>query len=180
MKGRLFAVVGPSGAGKDTLLEGLCTAGGPHWARRVITRPSAAGGEPFEGVDAATFSRRLAAGEFALHWRAHGLSYGVPRAELAPLDQGGDVVFNGSRAALAQALAAFPELTVIEITAPPNVLAARLALRGREDAPQIAQRLKREVRTELSGKHILRLVNDATPAEGIERLRALLYPSETR
>ena len=99
---RLFLVVGPSGAGKDTLLAGAMAADPRlHWARRVITRPESAGGEPFEGATEAEFAERLAQGEFALHWDAHGLRYGVPFAELP---QGRDVIVNGSRAAIPQAL----------------------------------------------------------------------------
>ena len=64
MSGRVFAVVGPSGAGKDTLIEAARRAR-PDLAivRRVITRPEAAGGEDFEGVDEAVFLARRAAGE---------------------------------------------------------------------------------------------------------------------
>ena len=78
MMGRLFVVVGPSGAGKDTLLAGAVAAEPRlHWARRVITRPSSAGGEPFEGVDETEFAARLGRGEFALHWQ--GRPYGGGR-----------------------------------------------------------------------------------------------------
>ncbi len=79
--GRLFIVVGPSGAGKDTLIAGAKVLRPDlHWARRVITRAEVAGGEPFEGVSLEEFNTRRDAGEFALHWQAHGLSYGVPFA----------------------------------------------------------------------------------------------------
>ncbi|WP_127103851.1 phosphonate metabolism protein/1,5-bisphosphokinase (PRPP-forming) PhnN [Pararhodobacter zhoushanensis] len=180
MRGRLFAVVGPSGAGKDTLLAGVCGGTGPHWVRRVITRPSAAGGEPFEGVDAVEFDRREAEGAFALTWRAHGLAYGIPAAELAPLEAGRDVVFNGSRAALEQAAAAFPALQVIVVTAPVAVLATRLAGRGRESAAQIAERLARDVAPLPPHLPVIEIVNDTTPAAGIARLKAALQPSLAR
>lgn len=144
MNGRLFAVVGPSGVGKDTLMQAARAARpGIVLARRVITRPPEAGGEEFEGVSEADFARRLAAGEFVLHWRAHGLRYGVPATVRADLAAGRDVLFNGSRAGLAEAAAAFPALRVLLITARAEVLAARLAARGREAADQIAGRLAR-------------------------------------
>ncbi|GHE01198.1 ribose 1,5-bisphosphate phosphokinase [Defluviimonas sp. 20V17] len=144
MSGRLFAVVGPSGAGKDTLMQAVRAARpGVVLARRVITRPTEAGGEDFEGVDEAEFARRMTAGAFVLHWRAHGLRYGVPGAVRADLAAGRDVLFNGSRAGLAEAAAAFPALRVLHITARPEVLAARLAARGRECADQIGARLAR-------------------------------------
>lgn len=174
MRGRVFAVIGPSGAGKDTLLAGVCGANGPHWARRVITRPESLGGEPHEGVSAAAFAKREAAGDFALVWRAHGLAYGIPKVELAPRAFGRDVVFNGSRAALAEAARVFPDLIVIHVTAPVALLAERLAQRGREDAADIAARLGRDVDPFPQGLTVIEVVNDASPEEGIARLAAVL------
>jgi ribose 1,5-bisphosphokinase len=175
MTGRLFAVVGPSGAGKDTLLA-LARAARPDLAlvRRVITRPEAAGGEDFEGVTEAEFAARLAAGDFALHWQAHGLRYGIPLAELAPLSQGADVVFNGSRQALDAAAAAFPGLVVILVTAPPAVLASRLSDRGREGAAEIARRVARAALDVPPGLTCVTVMNDSTPEAGAARLLAAL------
>lgn len=171
MMGRLFVVVGPSGAGKDTLLAGAVAADPSlHWARRVITRPEVAGGEPFEGVSEAAFAARLARGDFALHWQAHGLHYGVPRAEIAALQEGRDVLVNGSRGALAEALAAYPDLVILHITAPIPVLAARLAARGRETRQQIEARLHRADLGLPQGLPCLEIINDASLEEGISRL----------
>ncbi len=144
MTGRVFAVVGPSGAGKDTLLAGaVALSPRLHWARRTITRPEAAGGEPFEGVTTAEFEALDAAKVFALQWPAHGLRYGIRSTEFAGLARGLDVLFNGSRAALPVALLRFPGLVVIRITAPSRVLAERLAARGRETSAEIEGRLAR-------------------------------------
>jgi phosphonate metabolism protein PhnN/1,5-bisphosphokinase (PRPP-forming) len=121
-------------------------------------------------VDETEFAARLARGEFALHWQAHGLHYGVPSVELAPLAQGRDVMVNGSRAALAEAQAAFPALTVLHITAPLDVLADRLAARGRETRADIAARLARAAQSLPEGLPVLEVLNDATPEAGITRL----------
>jgi len=176
-KGRLFAVVGPSGAGKDTLLAAACAV---HpdlvLVRRVITRPADAGGEDFEGVSLAEFGRRDAAGDFALTWNAHGLRYGIPRAALAGLAQGRPVVFNGSRAALPQARTAFPALIVVLVTAPDAVLSARLAQRGREEPADILARLQRARFALPPGISARVVVNDATPAEGLSRFLDALQP----
>jgi ribose 1,5-bisphosphokinase len=175
MTGRLFAVVGPSGAGKDTLLAGAVAADPAlHWARRVITRPETPGGEPYEGVSPDAFAARLAQGEFALHWQAHGLCYGIAHAELAPLVQGRDVLFNGSRAALPAAQAAFPGMMVVRISAPPDMLAARLQARGREGADDIAGRLARAGYDLPADLAVLDICNDDSPATGIARLLAAL------
>ncbi|MBI1219556.1 MAG: phosphonate metabolism protein/1,5-bisphosphokinase (PRPP-forming) PhnN [Rhodobacteraceae bacterium] len=144
MAGRLFAVVGPSGAGKDTLIAAARMARpGLHVARRVITRPEEAGGEPFEGVTPEEFARRKAAGDFALDWQAHGLCYGIPVEIDRALSQGRDVIFNGSRAMLGTAWEDYPSLAVIHVTASVPVLAERLAARGRETRDDIARRLAR-------------------------------------
>lgn len=170
----ICAIVGPSGAGKDTLIAGAL-ARRPDLAlvRRVITRPTEAGGEDFEGVTEAEFEARVQAGAFALHWQAHGLRYGIPADQIGGP---GPVLFNGSRAALPQALAAFPGLRVIVITAPPEVLAARLAGRGRESAADIRQRLERAAFSLPEGISARVVVNDASLAEGVSRLLDALQP----
>lgn len=173
MTGRLIAIVGPSGAGKDTLLAGAL-ARRPDWhlVRRVITRPPDAGGENHEAVDLPTFEARRARGDFALHWQAHGLSYAITHDALGPLQRGATVLFNGSRAALAQARDYFPGLEVVMVTAPVPVLAARLAARGRESAEVIAARIER--RPEAPPAEARLVINDDTPAQGVARLLAAL------
>lgn len=170
---RIFAIVGPSGAGKDTLIAGAMAARPDlRLVRRVITRPEAAGGEDFEGVTEAEFQRRKADGAFALDWQAHGLRYGIPAAQIAGP---GVVLFNGSRAALPLARARFADLGVVLITAPTEVLAARLAARGREDAADVSQRLNRAT-FGLHG-HDTEVMNDGTVAQGVARLLAALGPA---
>lgn len=158
----VFAVVGPSGAGKDTLLAGALTARPDlRVLRRTITRPTSAGGEDFEGVSDAEFARRLATGEFALHWQAHGLNYAIPHPP-----PGGVTIFNCSRQMLADAARVFAGLRVINVTASPEVLAQRLAARGREDAADIASRLAREAPLP-AGLPVTTVVNDGAVADGV-------------
>ncbi|MBZ4023132.1 hypothetical protein CKO11_11740 [Rhodobacter sp. TJ_12] len=176
MTGRLFAVVGPSGAGKDRLISGLIAARPAIYrARRTITRP-AAESEDFESLGTLAFLRALARNAFALHWEAHGLHYGIRPAELAPLRQGHDVVFNGSRAALPACLAVFPALKVIEIVVTPEVLAQRLAARGRETPAEIAHRLQRATLPLPADIAAIRVENDTTPEAGIAALIAAVQP----
>jgi ribose 1,5-bisphosphokinase len=177
MTGRLIAVVGPSGVGKDTVIDALVAATpGLHRARRVITRPSEAGGEDFEGVTPAEFDRRRARGEFLLWWDAHGLRYGIPRALLDWLDEGTDVIANLSRAALPEARYVFRGIVVLALTARPEVLAERLRGRGRETGEDIAARLARANEFAVEGPDVIRLDNSGTPEETVAAARAMLYP----
>lgn len=170
----IHAIVGPSGAGKDTLMAGALRARPDlHLVRRTITRPEAAGGEEFEGVTDAEFAARKARGDFALDWQAHGLCYGLPWAEF---NRPGHVVFNGSRGALLAARSVFPDLRVILVTAPPEVLAARLAQRGREPLEDIAARLARADFALPPGIAATTVMNDGTAEQGIARLLAAFQP----
>ncbi|KDM66934.1 phosphonate metabolism protein/1,5-bisphosphokinase (PRPP-forming) PhnN [Acidiphilium sp. JA12-A1] len=139
--GRLVLVVGPSGAGKDTVLREarrhLGHAPDIVFPRRVITRPPDPA-EDHEPVSDDEFQRRA----FALSWSAHGLSYGIPASIVGDLDAGRIVVVNVSRAIVADARRRFP-CFVVAVTAAPAILAARLAVRRRETAAEIGARLAR-------------------------------------
>lgn len=143
MRGTLFLVVGPSGAGKDSLITAARAKPSERFAfpRRVITRPVEAS-ENHEACTDEVFAHREARGEFALSWRAHGLRYGVPIFEAA-LASGRHVVLNVSRDVVEAARTRFDPVRVIEVTAPAHVLAARLKARGREDETAIDERLSR-------------------------------------
>ena len=170
----ICAVVGPSGAGKDTLIAGAIRARPDlRLVRRVITRPADAGGEDFDGVTPEDFARRQSRGDFAITWEAHGLCYGIPKSEVTGP---GDVIFNGSRAALPLAAQVFPGLRVILVTAPDIILAARLAARGRETPEDIRARLSRAPFQMPDGIAFQTVVNDASPEVGIARLLAVLEP----
>lgn len=111
--------------------------------RRTITRPPDAGGEDHEAVSPARFETMRRAGAFCLHWTAHGLHYGIPAGVLAEIGGGHDCLANLSRRALPEAAAIFDRFLVLNITASPETLAARLAGRGRETPAQIRARLNR-------------------------------------
>ncbi len=170
----LIAVVGPSGAGKDTLMDRAraALAGDARFvfARRVITRPADAGGEAHEAVSEAEFAARLPG--FALHWAAHGLRYAVPGSIEAEMAAGRVVIANLSRGVLAEAATRY-RLRVLLITAPLALRATRLAARGREDAGDVAARLAREAPLP-DGLDVVTVMNDATPDDGAARVLAAL------
>lgn len=111
--------------------------------RRVITRAPDSVGEDCTAVSVEDFLKMDREGQFALSWEAHGLHYGIPVDMDRHLADGRRVMFNGSRARMAEARARYPGLLILSIVASDAVLAARLAQRGREGAKDIEERLRR-------------------------------------
>jgi ribose 1,5-bisphosphokinase len=146
--GRLVLVVGPSGAGKDTLLglAKIACAGDRNvvFPRRVVTR-EASQAEDNEQLSPEAFRQAVARGEFAMHWEAHGHHYGLSRAIEDDVCEGRTVVVNVSRTVIAALRRAYADVVVIAITAPPEVLAERIASRARDSDGRIEQRLGRAV-----------------------------------
>ena len=143
----LIYVVGPSGAGKDSLLAWLKAnwtgPGHMHLARRTITRPAQAGTEQHEPAEPQAFAELLAQGLFGLHWSAHGLQYGIRKTELTGKSAQDWVFVNGSREHLIAAAAQHPSLRVLHVTAPTDVLVQRLTARGRESEVAVRARVLR-------------------------------------
>lgn len=145
--GRLILVVGPSGAGKDTVIgaarRALADDPSVVFPRRVVTRGSDST-EDVEFLDAAAFAEAKRRGKFALSWHAHGLDYGI-RADIdAHLRAGKTVVINVSRGIVDAARHRYANVAAVSITAPEPVLRARLAARGRESGGVLEERLHRE------------------------------------
>ncbi|MDN7673414.1 phosphonate metabolism protein/1,5-bisphosphokinase (PRPP-forming) PhnN [Burkholderia oklahomensis] len=144
--GALVYLMGASGSGKDSVLAWiaarLTASDRVRIARRYITRDSGAT-EASIALSDAEFARRAAVGCFAMQWRSHGLSYGVGTEIDAWIAAGHVVLVNGSRAYLPHASARYPRLIAVELVVSPDILAARLSQRGREDAAQIAARVAR-------------------------------------
>ncbi|WP_166417077.1 phosphonate metabolism protein/1,5-bisphosphokinase (PRPP-forming) PhnN [Cochlodiniinecator piscidefendens] len=174
---RIFAVVGPSGVGKDTLMEAAqAQLPDVHLIRRTITRPENAGGENFTGVCTEKFEELRKANLFALHWQAHGLSYGIPTSTNDLLANGKTVIFNGSRLMLSEAVQVFPELKVIHITANRDVLAARLTARGRENPLEIERRLDRAYLPLPGGLDVIEIDNSGLLEHSVQAVVDALAP----
>ena len=146
--GRLVLVVGPSGAGKDTLLslaKAACADDGNIvFPRRVITREATAS-EENEEVSLGTFQEALARGGYAMHWEAHGHCYALSQAINDEIRLGRTVVANVSRAVIGNMRRVYADVVVVSITAPPDVLAERIAMRARSSDGRLESRLRRAV-----------------------------------
>lgn len=177
MSGRLIAVVGPSGVGKDTVMRALAGAvPGLGIVRRVITRPAEPEGEDHVTVSEEEFRALAERGAFLLHWEAHGLHYGIPAEVADTLAQGRDMLVNLSRSVLVRAAERAARFEVVALDADPDVLAKRLAARGRETADQIGARLSRVTQPLPEDLKIIHADNSGALSATLARIRAGLYP----
>jgi ribose 1,5-bisphosphokinase len=175
----LVLVVGPSGAGKDTLIKAakVALADDPRFVfpRRAVTRPAVASIEDHESLSMSEFALREANGAYALSWEAHGLRYGLPEHISGEIAAGKIVVMNGSRAMIAAAQAKFPGTIVVLVEATIEARASRLVRRGRESEAEVSGRLAREVTVAIPDA--VRIDNSGSLDEGtrlfLSALRAL-------
>lgn len=188
MSGRLVYVIGPSGSGKDSVLDYARTrlpAGSEViFARRFITREPQPDGEQHIPLSTSAFERILAHGGFALHWTANGLRYGISREISLWMSLDFHVAVNGSREYLPTVLQLFPDALVVHITAPPETIRLRLIGRGRESEAGVEARLQRAAALALPcGDDVLTIINDGTLAQAGEQLLqalASLRPADGR
>lgn len=147
--GCFIAVVGPSGAGKDSVMNAarraLGDAANVHFVRRCITRPVDGVHEDHEPFATGDFERAADTGAFALWWKAHGQAYGIPAAVDERIRDGDIVVANLSRTVLPELATRYARSRIVMITASPEAIAVRVAGRGREDGDAVRQRLARVV-----------------------------------
>jgi ribose 1,5-bisphosphokinase len=182
MAGRLIYLIGPSGSGKDSLLDAAretLAARGCRIVRRVITRSAEAVGEAAQAVSVEQFETMRQQGAFALSWQANGLHYGIPIEIDQWLQQGHDVLINGSRAHLPQAQQRYPGLLAVLLTVDQSVLRRRLLTRGRESVTEIEARLERNARFAgelLSGNPSVRLLDNSGDLR--ETVAALIHHIE--
>lgn len=175
--GRLIAVVGPSGVGKDGVMEGLAaTDPSLHLVRRTITRAPELGGEDYDAVSAVAFNDMAARGHFAVHWGAHDLWYGIPASVQSVLAHGQDCLANFSRSALLAGDAAFARFCVLNLTARPETLTARLKARGRESEAQIVKRLAQATKPLPDGLNVMSISNDGALEDTVANALAVLQP----
>jgi ribose 1,5-bisphosphokinase len=177
--GALVVVVGPSGAGKDTLLalaRALC-ARDPQIAarivfpRRIVTRPPSVA-EDHDSMTPFAFDAAIGQGAHAFWWEAHGLKYALSAAIDTELRSGKTVVCNVSRAVVRRLRERYARVTVVLVTAPKEVLLARLAARGRESGGDMAERIDRAAADDLAPDIVIENIGD--PHDGARRLAGVL------
>ncbi len=181
MSGRLIGVVGPSGVGKDSLMAALAVAmPDVEIVRRTITRAPQLGGEDYEAVGETRFLELKTAGAFCIDWQAHGLSYGIPADVVNRVQTGETLLVNLSRAVLSHVAEIFEAFVVLNVTAKPEILAARLAARGRESAQDIRRRMNRKAAALPENLTIITVENNGTIEEAAAAAMRQLQPERAQ
>ncbi|MGE0153813.1 MAG: phosphonate metabolism protein/1,5-bisphosphokinase (PRPP-forming) PhnN [Reyranellaceae bacterium] len=176
MSGAVAYVMGPSGAGKDTLLSYArqrLAGSAVVFAHRYITRQPSPD-ENFVSLSEAEFAARAERGLFAWHWQAHETRYGIGVEIEAWRAKGCTVVVSGSRDHYAHALADDESVTPVLVTASPAIIGDRLRRRGRDSEAQIEERLSRAALFELAHARLRIVRNDGPVEDGGEALVAIL------
>lgn len=176
--GTLVLVVGPSGAGKDTLIDAARAHfrdhGGMVFCERIITRAEQTG-ERHIATTEAEFAAMRDAGAFLLAWEAHGLLYGIPADVAHALREGKTVVANVSRTVIGEARGIWTRTQVIQVTARSDVRLERLRARKREPAEAVAGRLARgEGLPVPAADWVHECDNSGDLAEAVARFNAIL------
>lgn len=167
-KANIFIVSGPSGSGKDTILQEVFKQRPElFFSISSITRamrPGEKEGEKYHFISKQAFEKGLAQGAFLEHNCYVGNYYGTPKAPvLAAVEQGRDAVIEVDVNGAAQIRQKLPECVSIFIMPPSfSVLKKRLRGRNTESEAQITERLNAALREiERAGEFDYIVVNDA-------------------
>jgi guanylate kinase len=186
--GLLFVVSGPSGAGKDTLVEALRENRATlRYSVSATTRPPRPGErneEQYFFVSQAQFQELLDAGQF-LEWREYnGNLYGTPRDYIErSLAEGYDVVMKPEVNGALAVKAAYPDAVLIFLLPDRfSNLRERLLARRTETNEEIARRLEigqRELKFIRRFDYIVVNAQDH-PQEAVRDLEAILQAERFR
>jgi len=175
--GAFIAVCGPSGGGKDTLLRRAqeMSNGAPDivFPRRIVTRP-VSDAEDHETVNSETFDSMMADGAFAIWWEAHGLKYGLPASIDYDIGAARCVVCNVSRAILPRLRQRYSHMVTVLVTAPPDVLLARIASRARSSDGDHGSRITRSAGFDRSLDADVVIENTGALDDGARRLYGVI------
>lgn len=176
-EGRLIYVIGPSGAGKNSIIaaarEKLNKINNLYFSHRYVTRALNSDDDDVP-LSVVAFAHYRRIGLFALDWQAHGICYGIGASIDGLLRGGGTVVVNGSRAYLPMALTRYPQLTAVLIAVPPQVAHARMLVRGREPAAAIAARLERTPALAIPPAQLITIDNSGPLEHAVQAMTAVL------
>jgi guanylate kinase len=186
MRGTLYIVAAPSGAGKSSLVNTVL-AKEPGIALSIsftsrAPRPGERHAQHYHFVDKAAFERMIAAGDFFEHALVHGDYKGTARQSVEPqLAAGKDVLLEIDWQGARQVREQMPDCVSVFIL-PPSIdaLQQRMRNRGQDTEAVIAKRLA-AAREEMShvGEFDFVIVNEHFDAAAAE-LRAIFVAQRLR
>jgi guanylate kinase len=185
---RMFVISGPSGVGKDTVIEALRQRyGEAHFAVTATTRPRRPGeidGLHYYFMDAPAFAERLEDGEFLESAVVYGYQYGVPRGPIRTALRRGQDVFVKVDVQGAEAIRRLvPRVTSIFL-APESMTALLQRLRSRKsDDPEVLMRRFGTASRELASAPDFDYVifNESERVEtAVERISAIVEAEHVR
>lgn len=189
----LVLISAPSGGGKTTICKQLLTAR-PDMTRAITCttrepREDEKDGVDYYFLDAASFLKRVQAGNFLEHATVYGHSYGTLKSEvMGKLRQGKDVLLNvdvQGAASIRESAENDPELkrallTVFLTPASITTLEQRLRKRG-SDAPAVIQKRLGVARQEIAQwKNFDYLLISTSVQEDLRRILAIIDAEKMR
>ena len=148
-KGNLVVISGPSGAGKDSIVNNLKKFYKNYWVSVSMTtrdmRPGDVEGVSYFFIDNDTFEKRIQENKFLEYAKYNGYYYGTPKDKiLDKLNQGIDVILVIEIQGALKIKEILPE-TLFIFVLPPSMkeLKRRLIARGTENNEKIIQRFTR-------------------------------------
>ena len=155
MRGTLFIVAAPSGAGKSSIVN-ACLARDPNICLSIsftsrAPRPREEHGQHYHFVDAAQFQSMIAAGDFFEYAQVHGDWKGTARQSVEPqLAAGRDVLLEIDWQGAQQVKAKVPDAVSVFILPPSRAaLEERMRRRG-QDSEEVIGRRMANAREEMS------------------------------
>ncbi|MCA1713658.1 MAG: guanylate kinase [Gammaproteobacteria bacterium] len=147
MRGTLYIVAAPSGAGKSSIVN-ACLARDANICLSIsftsrAPRPGERHAEHYHFIDADQFERMVAAGDFFEHARVHGDWKGTAKQSVEPqLAQGKDVLLEIDWQGARQVRAQVPDAVSVFILPPSRqALEQRMRARGQDSDATILRRL---------------------------------------
>lgn len=186
VRGNLFVISAPSGAGKTSLVKSLMgSLADLAFSVSHTTRPPRSGerdGVDYHFVDEVRFDALQSEGRFLEHAEVFGHRYGTTREAVDTLrDQGKDVILEIDWQGARQIRATVPESLSLFILPPSRrELERRLRARAQDDETVIARRLADAV-SEMShyGEFDHLIINDHFDA-ALDQIRAVILAARTR
>ncbi|MFX0043835.1 MAG: phosphonate metabolism protein/1,5-bisphosphokinase (PRPP-forming) PhnN [Candidatus Hodarchaeota archaeon] len=145
--GTLILVVGNSGSGKDSIINGASEKypldlKKVYCAKRYITRPPSETEDNYY-ISSEEYNEMRKQGKFALEWQIYGLDYGVPIEIDNWLKNGYTVIVNVSRTIINNTRKKYTNVKVVFIEVPFDITLLRLKNRERESEQRMKERIER-------------------------------------